>query len=69
MKQSLLKIINPLLFLSMLFQFASGIGMAQLHLGWMREVHEINGMAGLALIAVHVSLNFKWFVSLWQRKR
>ncbi|MCK5242368.1 hypothetical protein KAR34_07940 [bacterium] len=69
MKQKLLKIVNPILFLVILTQIVSGLGMSRFHIGWMHEVHEINAPLVTLFVTTHIILNFQWFVALFKRKQ
>lgn len=68
MKQTLLKIVNPLLFISIILQMVSGVGMGRLQSELLHEIHEINGLVIGILIAIHITLNFKWFITMLRSK-
>ncbi|MFA6079028.1 MAG: DUF4405 domain-containing protein [Candidatus Omnitrophota bacterium] len=63
----LLKIINPLLFISFLIQAVTGIALAFNLVGrieWLAgpvvEIHEYNGLFMIIAIFAHLALNWGW---------
>jgi len=63
MKGKLLKVVNPVFFLSMLIQVLSGLG--QRYAGhefflFFRRVHVLNGVPLIALFFIHLYLNWTW---------
>lgn len=61
-KNTMLKILNPILFLSALFQLISVINMVVFY-GEFLPIHKINGYVLLGLIFLHVILNWSWIVT------
>jgi hypothetical protein len=61
MKNStLLKIVNPLLFIAVLSQFANVLMQKLITADWVIEMHEIIGYSIGALVVLHVMLNWTW---------
>lgn len=69
MKQKLLKIVNPILFLSAFFQLFSGLFGERLHAEWLEEGHDINGIVLGVLIVAHIVLNWAWIKSQFKRDK
>jgi cytochrome c biogenesis protein CcdA len=70
MKTKLLKIVNPLLGLTLLTVLVV--------LGFLKfgdvtrtlvEIHEIAGIVLIFLLIAHIYLNFKWFANLFKKKK
>lgn len=63
-KLTLLKIVNPLLLVSVALQAITGLifffEVRLPRLSTLLEIHEYNGLAMLALAAAHITLNFGW---------
>jgi hypothetical protein len=66
-KTNLLKVVNPLLFISLVIQAVTGV-IAALHLFMsnpklfeaIMELHEHNGFVFVSLAAIHLYLNWNW---------
>jgi len=63
---SLLKVVNPLLFLVVLIQAATGLGLL-FDRDAVREVHAIGGIIFIIIVATHIILNRRWFLSAYRR--
>ncbi|NLD98503.1 MAG: hypothetical protein GX640_01395 [Fibrobacter sp.] len=68
-KVILLKIINPILFFLVLFQFGFQFLSRAVHLSWQYQFHEYNGYAIGILAIVHLYLNGAWIKALFKKKR
>lgn len=66
---ALLKIVNPLLLLSVLVQAATGLGMSRFHWEAAHELHETNGLALVIIAAIHLTLNRRWFLTAYRKRR
>jgi len=71
-KAKLLKIVNPILFISFVVQIVTSI-MLVMHLFMSKikdilEIHEHNGMLFIILIFVHFFLNWSWIKSTFFSK-
>jgi hypothetical protein len=64
----LLKIVNSALFLALLTQAVTGLGMAFFEWDSVLEVHEVVGMILVLLVAIHLYLN-RWWLKLAFKKR
>ena len=64
-----LKIVNPLLLLALLVQAITGLGMMRFHSEAVHELHEMGGLALVLLAAAHLTLNRRWFLTAYRRKR
>jgi hypothetical protein len=61
MKNStLLKIVNPLLFIAVLSQFINVLMQKLIIADWVIEMHEIIGYSIGVLVVLHVMLNWAW---------
>lgn len=69
MKQKLMKIVNPVLFLTVVFQLVSGYVGAELHHPVLMEVHVITGWVIGGLAVVHLILNWGWVKSLFKKAK
>jgi heme/copper-type cytochrome/quinol oxidase subunit 4 len=67
-KNAWLKVVNPLLLLAAVVQAITGLGM--MLFGWeaVHELHETSGLVFVALVVVHVILNWRWFVGAYRRR-
>lgn len=63
-KVKLLRIVNPILFISFMVQAATASVMVLHirvpHLRSIMELHEYNGILMVILVAIHVTLNWGW---------
>ena len=66
---SWLKIVNPLLLLSLLVQAITGLGMERLHSEAVHELHGLNGIVLVLLAAAHLTLNRRWFLTAYRKTR
>lgn len=64
-----LKIVNPLLLLAALVQAITGLGMMRFEWEAVHELHEMNGIAFVLLAAAHLTLNRRWFLTAYRKKR
>ena len=70
MKNKLLKIINPLLGVSLLtVVVVLGIMKLGKVTSTLIEIHEIAGIVLLLLLIIHIFLNRKWYKSLFKKKK
>lgn len=60
MKSKLLMIVNPLLFVSIMIQFITGILMDEFHFKLAHDLHVTNVFALEALFVCHIILNWSW---------
>lgn len=71
-KLKALKIVNPILFLSFLVQLVTSLiivlRIRAPHLKAYFEIHQYNGLLFIALILVHVYLNFGWIRAAYFKK-
>ncbi len=70
-KQRALKIVNPLLGLAFVFQFASGFAMkwaGDWYEAWERA-HGLCGYVLLALVVAHVWLNWGWIKNAFLKRK
>jgi hypothetical protein len=69
-KVTLLRILNPVLFAVFLLQAVTGLAMLfGIAAPALLEVHEINGPVLIAVIAVHLGLNWHWVRVQYLRRR
>ena len=72
-KLSLLKVLNLLLFISVLAQALSGLvlffGLFRPYLELITEFHGYNGFVSILLIIVHVGFNWNWMKANYFKKR
>lgn len=74
-KQLALKIVNPLLFVTLVIQAVTGVALA-FHLFFSHpklyemvgELHEHTGFVFVALAAIHLYLNWGWVTSQFAKK-
>jgi len=59
-KQRILVLVNILLGVLIISQFATVILMESLDTGFAEDLHEVNGFIIFGLIIVHVALNWRW---------
>ena len=66
-RNAMLKVVNPLLFLALLVQAVTGIGMWLF--GWetIEDVHVVFGVMLLVLAVVHLTLNWWWVRVAYRR--
>ena len=64
-----LKVVNPLLLLAALVQAITGLGMMRFDWEAVHELHETNGLAFVVLAATHLTLNRRWFLTAYRKKR
>ena len=73
MKQKLLKIINPILFLLMFIQAVSGFGQRYADVDLyvlFNRIHYPNGVLLVIFLAVHIYLNWAWIsMNFFKRRR
>jgi cytochrome b561 len=67
-KSQTLKLVNPILFLVILAQFAVALGMKFFAQGWMYPVHEYLGYSIGLLALLHLGLNWAWVKSTYLAK-
>ena len=72
MKQKILKIVNPILFLLMLIQAVSGFGQryadGDLYI-FFNRIHYPNGVLLVIFLIIHLYLNWGWIrVNLFKKK-
>ncbi|MBD3370274.1 DUF4405 domain-containing protein [Candidatus Fermentibacteria bacterium] len=67
MKMTLLRIINPLLLLLLLFQFVSALFRTDYYQFFSRW-HPIGGYALVALGLLHLVLNWKWINAAYRKR-
>lgn len=71
-KQAILKIINPLLLVSVVVQATTGLifffDLQVPHLKTLMEIHGYNGLLMVLLAVTHVSLNWSWIRASYFRK-
>ncbi|HSW38740.1 MAG TPA: hypothetical protein VLL97_04540 [Acidobacteriota bacterium] len=68
-KQKMLKILNPILFVIAFFQCVNIILLKTGDASFMDEIHEWNGILLLALLALHIFLNWSWVkVNIFNKK-
>jgi len=65
---ALLKIVNPLLFLALLLQAITGLGMMLFEWEAVHELHEVGGIVFVLLAATHLLLNRRWFRAAYRRR-
>jgi cytochrome b subunit of formate dehydrogenase len=63
-----LKITNFLLVLSFIIQAFSGLSMRFLRSSLLYKIHGIAGPVFIALILIHIGLNYKWLVNNFLKK-
>ena len=51
------RVVNPLLFLALLVQAVTGLGMVLFHWGAVAEVHEVGGIVLIVVAAMHITLH------------
>lgn len=73
-KNTWLKIINPVMFISLLLQAATGLllffRLFISHFRTIGEVHEYNGLLFLVLVITHLALNWSWIkANLFKTKK
>ncbi len=68
MKKNLLRVVNILIFLLLLYQLASGLFGERSGVHWFEESHDYTGIALGVLVAVHVILNWQWVKAQFKKK-
>lgn len=69
-KQTLLKIVNPILILVAFLQLVNTIILKYIaRPDWLFSAHEMNGMVLLGLIVVHFALNLDWIKNVLFKKK
>ena len=74
MKQTLLKIVNPILLLSIATQIVTVVLIKLVEFGvadvgvWVFEAHSINGLVFFGLFLIHIVLNWNWIVNTFFKK-
>jgi hypothetical protein len=64
-KAQWLKRTNPLLFLVLVIQAATGLGHEWIPEEWFEWLHPVGGLLLLLLAAVHLALNWSWVESVY----
>jgi len=64
-----LKILNPILFILLIFQLLTGILQEKLAGEALSEIHEVTGIILFLLILLHITLNRRWIIGTYFRKR
>jgi hypothetical protein len=67
-KNSWLKIINPVLFISLLLQAVTVVILLSGENPAVEEIHKYNGMFFVALIIIHTILNWAWIKANFFRR-
>jgi hypothetical protein len=65
---AILKVVNPLLFLAVLVQAVTGLGMWLFTWGAVLHVHIANGIVLLVLAGAHLMLNWRWVRVTYRRR-
>lgn len=65
---AILKVVNPLLFLALLVQAATGLGMWLFEWDAVMDVHIANGIVLIVLAVAHLMLNWRWVRVTYRRK-
>ncbi len=69
-KMLFLKVVNSLLLVSFFIQFFTILMMAfKTSLGFVYEIHEINGYVFVSLAVIHVILNWSWIKSVLLKRK
>lgn len=67
-KQAVLRIINPIMFLLVLYQGVTGFFRLNMY-DHFKAVHPLAGGLLILLVVVHLSLNWPWVKSQYLKKR
>jgi len=63
-----LRIVNPVLLLVVLLQAITGLGIMLFDWEAVYELHGFNGIVLLVVVAVHLTLNRRWFRVAYRRR-
>ena len=69
MKKKMLRIVNLLIFLVLVYQLSSGLFGESSGVRWFEESHNYTGIALGVLVIVHLILNWEWVKMQVKRKK